>query len=204
MSKSIFCSSAVSGNVASRMTLKPLLTAARCLTLARSHDLVARPKNTLAILFRALTLATRSQAGLSTESASTAKPPNLETTSTQTRFLMQLLEKLVSQYRALVEIEVLKDTITNTAKSAPKNPLVERLNEYPSYGADLTNLVSYPPRLEPIPVKPIFLDVAWNYIDYPGRKRKYDDIKANGTIDNATKTNERKESRRGWFGFGRS
>ena len=175
----------------------------RCLNIARSHDLMARPKNALAILFRALTLSMRSQSGVSTESASTAKPPNLEVASTQTEFLVQLLKTLISQYRALVEIEGLKDTSTSITKSAHKVPLVEHLNEYPPYGADLKNLVSYPPELKPIPVKPIFLDVAWNYIDYPGRERNYNDTKVNGSIDDLTKT-DKKEIRRGWFGFGRS
>jgi len=66
---------------------------------------------------------------------------------------------------------------------------------------DLKKLVEWPPRLRPVPVKPLFLDVAWNYIDYPGTK--------SGGAENAEKTIEDKsdgkgkEARKGWFGFGR-
>jgi signal recognition particle subunit SRP68 len=28
----------------------------------------------------------------------------------------------------------------------------------------MTNLVGYPPKLEPVPVKPFFFDIAYNYI----------------------------------------
>jgi signal recognition particle subunit SRP68 len=50
-------------------------------------------------------------------------------------------------------------------------------------------------------VKPLFLDVAWNYIEYPGMQ--------GGRVEGATKTAEEKsdgkgkEGRKGWFGFGR-
>ena len=71
-------------------------------------------------------------------------------------------------------------------------------------GADLTNLVTYPPKVEPIPVKPLFLDVAWNYIEYPGRERNVAGNRANGLGDGtANDKEEKKEAKKGWFGFGR-
>lgn len=49
-------------------------------------------------------------------------------------------------------------------------PVVERLSEYPASGhVDLEKIVEWPPRLRVVPVKPLFLDTAWNYIEYPGR-----------------------------------
>lgn len=49
-------------------------------------------------------------------------------------------------------------------------PAVERLGEYPASGfVDLEKIVEWPPRLRVVPVKPLFLDTAWNYIEYPGR-----------------------------------
>lgn len=82
-------------------------------------------------------------------------------------------------------------------------PLVDNLDQYPPAGVDLTNLVNYPPKLQPIPVKPLFFDIAWNYIEYPGRKKE--------VVENGVKTStagegtaeEKKEARKGWFGFGR-
>ena len=71
-------------------------------------------------------------------------------------------------------------------------------------GADLSNLVIYPPQLRPIPVKPLFLDVAWNYIEYPGRTRKVEAMGVNGVTEKGPDVvEEKKEARRGWFGFGR-
>lgn len=83
--------------------------------------------------------------------------------------------------------------------------MVERLDEYPPHGANLHNLVTYPAQLQPVPVKPIFLDVAWNYIDYPGRGRRKDTagIKVNGSGNDGVKAEQKKETRKGWFGFGR-
>jgi signal recognition particle subunit SRP68 len=95
----------------------------------------------------------------------------MEVTAEQASSLQQLLAGLVTQYRALSDL----DKLNNDAAAAQKSkaggiaPLIERLDEYPAGGADLTNLVDYPPKVRPIPVKPIFLDLAWNYIDYPGQ-----------------------------------
>ena len=80
---------------------------------------------------------------------------------------------------------------------------MERLDEYPHGLVDLTNLVTYPPKVEPIPVKPLFLDVAFNYIDYPGRTRKAAGKAVNGAPEGAAGKDEKKEAKKGWFGFGR-
>ncbi|KAL8924845.1 MAG: hypothetical protein Q9172_002464, partial [Xanthocarpia lactea] len=80
--------------------------------------------------------------------------------------------------------------------------MIERLHEYPPEGVDLTNLVTYPPKLQPIPVKPIFLDVAWNYIDYPGRPKKGTATAKEGKAEEPiSKAEPKKEAKKGWFGF---
>ena len=112
----------------------------------------------------------------------------------------------MTQQRALVELHSLdfasaSATLNNIKQAAP---LIRRLDEYPKNGADLTNLVTYPPKVEPIPVKPLFLDLAWSHIDYPGRQRQSDVSRVNGAFDDAQgKVGEKKEARKGWFGFGR-
>lgn len=89
---------------------------------------------------------------------------------------------------------------------------MERLDEYPALGSggvDLLNLVTYPPRVEAVPVKPLFFDVAWNYIEYPGRTRSGDRGGGSGVVNGVGvgaaggdgRTEEKKESRKGWFGF---
>lgn len=83
-------------------------------------------------------------------------------------------------------------------------PLIERMDEYPSGEVDLENLVTYPSRIEPVPVKPLFLDVAWNYIDYPQHGNKAATAAAAASPDAANPpATEKKEAKRGWFGFGR-
>ena len=98
----------------------------------------------------------------------------------------------MAQYRGLVTLENI-----SSSKSTSMRPAIERLHEYNPDGLDLGNLVPYPPQMQPIPVKPLFLDVAWNYIDYP---------RESGAVqeDQVDKDSEEKKGgRRGWFGFGR-
>ena len=173
--------------------------ALRCLAIARSHALLSQTKNALALLSRALDLSNQASPHASSSQSADAAPLNLHVTPAQCSDLHSLLQSLVSQHRALVELHDLQSA------SAKKNinpvpPLVERLDEYPSDGVDLTNLVTYPPKVEPIPVKPILLDVAFNYIEYPGRNRKVKDTGVNGVTEDAKGGEEKK---RGWFGFGR-
>lgn len=90
-------------------------------------------------------------------------------------------------------------------------PAVQNLNAYPTPGlqVDLTNLVSYPPKIQPVPVKPLFLDVAWNYIDYPGRGAPAVSApvasapEANGGAMDVDEPAPAQEKKKGWFGFGR-
>lgn len=57
-----------------------------------------------------------------------------------------------------------------TSKGGQGGMLLEKLDQYPE-GKDLDlkeGIVQWPPRVSPVPVKPVFLDVAWNFIEYPG------------------------------------
>ena len=177
--------------------------ALKCLAIARSHSLLSQTKNALALLSRALDLSSRAspQHGSSKKSsADDPQPPNLDISPTQTSNLHSLLTSLVAQHRALVELHNIHSTSSNKS-SNPIPPLIERLDEFPSNSVDLTKLVTYPPKVQPIPVKPIFLDVAFNYIDYPGRSRRVNDEKAVNGVAEGAKGGE--EKKRGWFGFGR-
>ncbi|MCJ1282160.1 hypothetical protein MMC26_001483 [Xylographa opegraphella] len=176
----------------------------RCLAIARSHNISGNSKNALALYARALDLSSNA-ASQADPDTTTEKPLNIEVTENHAKSLRHLLEGLVAQHRALVEIENLSADAAKLEKLKASGalPMIERLDEYPVNGADLSNLVSYPPRLRPMPIKPIFLDVAWTYIDYPGRAQKGQEA-ANGTPKVAVeKVDERKEGRKGWFGFGR-
>ncbi|CAG8514462.1 7591_t:CDS:10 [Ambispora gerdemannii] len=47
-------------------------------------------------------------------------------------------------------------------------PLIKRLYEYPTnISMNNPHLIDFPPEFTPIPAKPLFFDIASNYIDYP-------------------------------------
>lgn len=119
-------------------------------------------------------------------SASAEGPPRLDISRAQVSALETTLRGLVAQYRGLVTLE----QAGAESGSSQQRPLVERLHQFGA-STDLSNLVPYPPQMQPVPVKPLFLDVAWNYIDYPR------------STEQAAPAPEEKKSR-GWFGFGRS
>lgn len=76
-------------------------------------------------------------------------------------------------------------------------PAVERLGEYPASGfMDLEKIVEWPPRLRVVPVKPLFLDTAWNYIEYPGRGAASAPATKAATV--AGKAEEPAPKKKGW------
>lgn len=163
-------------------------------------------KNALALFARALNNLSKPSNSKYASDDRADEPLNMKVTQTQFNTLRQLLEGLVAQHRALVEIGNLTAEAATSGKSKAVGaiPMIERLDEYPENGADLSDLVIYPPRLRPIPVKPIFLDVASTYIEYAGRSKKGQE-KTNGAVEGQgkEKIQEKKEGRKGWFGFGR-
>lgn len=174
----------------------------RCLTISRSHALLANPRNALALLTRALEKCNKVHSHLSSAmDISDSSPPNISISPAQVQFLKDLLEGEVQRYRALVELANLTET-AHKSGGANTQPLIERLNEYPAKDVNLENLVPYPPKLEPVPVKPLFFDVAWNYIEYPGRE-------TNKAMENGVKeapgtsAEQIAQQKKGWFGFGR-
>lgn len=150
--------------------------------MGRSHSLLGKPTEALALFKQAFDLA---ESATSQSSASAEGPPQLDVSGPQVNALETTLRGMVAQYRGLVTLE----RFGAETGSSQQRPLVERLHQF-SQGTDLSNLVPYPPQMQPVPVKPLFLDVAWNYIDYPHAEQ-----------EQAPAPEEKKG--RGWFGFGR-
>ncbi|KAK5016928.1 signal recognition particle subunit srp68, partial [Cryomyces antarcticus] len=188
-----------------------------CLNIAYSHALLSNHQSALALLARALDLASSSLARSSRATAPSAPqhgPPTLAIYPSQISSLYHRLASLIARHRALAELHKFQQNsiIADAKNMTTSAPLVQRLHDYPAAGVDLKNLVVWPPKLEPVPVKPIFLDVAWNYIEYPGRATQ---IVANGDgraeaaegVEGKKEEEEEKpqpqEKKRGWFGFGR-
>ncbi|KAI0406861.1 Cupredoxin [Xylaria palmicola] len=172
--------------------------ALRCLSIARSHSLAHHSTNALALIKHAYDESLQSAAFFSKNGVSSSDSPilSIEIRETDTQFLHNLLKGELQRSRAIVEIDNLKDKAKSTS-SPVQIPLVDRLRDYPAEGVDLENMVDYPPRIQPIPVKPLFFDVAWNYIEYPGKPAA---VPAQ-LEEELTPASQPKK--KGWFGFGR-
>ena len=137
---------------------------------------------------------------------SPSAPPNFAISSSDATFLSQILNSELQRHRALVDISLLSKSTSDEKSAAHAAPLVESLDKYPLGGAvDLSRLVQYPPKIEVVPIKPLFFDVAWNYIGYPGRKVQPQVVEQVRT--QVVQEEERPTSSSGkksWFGFGRS
>ncbi|KAI1004938.1 hypothetical protein K3495_g3279 [Podosphaera aphanis] len=175
----------------------------KCFALARFHAILMSPKNTLALLARASEKCSTVHTFISSTMETTENyPPNITVTLAEVNYLKDLLDGEVKRYSALVETFNLNES-TDSNELNNQSPLIERLNLYPAGGVDLSNIVAYPPNLEPCPVKPLFLDVAWNFIKYPGREEvgpKSDSLSKNISLKESEQGGQAKKS---WFGFGR-
>ncbi|KAH6673765.1 signal recognition particle 68 kda protein-like protein [Halenospora varia] len=180
-------------------------SALKCLTIARSHALLSNPKNALALLSRASEKCNAAHKYLSSSmDTSNGTPPNISISPSEVQFLKDLLEGEVQRHRALVELSNLNGNPDQTQESVSTRPLVERLHEYPTKVVSLSNLVTYPPKLEPVPVKPLFFDAAWNYIEYPGREvEKVTENIPKAAAPASKGAEQTAQQKKGWFGFGR-
>ncbi|RMD41263.1 hypothetical protein DV735_g3876, partial [Chaetothyriales sp. CBS 134920] len=180
--------------------------ALKCLAIGRSHALKAETTSALALYNRTLGLAQTAQAALATTSTASGAP-KLEVSAAALTAAATHLEHLVTQYRALCNLESVATTATPSTGSEP--PLIQQLhlNRYNPH-VDLSNIVNYPIKLVPIPVKPLFFDIAWNYIQYPSQGGRDGESLANGhEVEGKGSPSVEKEdkpaAKRGWFGFGR-
>ena len=178
----------------------------RSLALARSYSIAGNAVNALALTKYANDKAQEALPVLSGgQSRSEYSARDIAVTKQDIESLSKLLSGELQRSRALVEVSKLQKSGKGSAKAAPL-PLVERLSEYPVDGVDLENIVVYPPKVDAIPVKPLFLDVAWNYITYPSKQAKPESRAqpAAASGKRSAGTEETKPpSKKGWFGFGR-
>jgi len=162
----------------------------------------------LALYSRALELSQQQAKGIVSASTATAgRPLKLDVTESDLSHLTQHLTSLVTQKRGLVELQNIQASISNSRKAekdlyTPR--LAERLqlNQYDD-STDLSNLVAFPAQLQPIPVKPLFFDLAWNYIQYPGQHMDGVSESADGNLEKEAQKASAQPTKKGWFGFGR-
>jgi len=134
-------------------------------------------------------------------------PPKLHLDASDYETLRSHLTTLASRMHARVELQSME---TNSALTAAKHlasdvPWIQRLHEFPAPGTkvDLANLVAFPPKIEPVPVKPLFLDVAFNYIEYPGRQAPALVQSTDPEVGGGDEGEAAPAQKKGWFGFGR-
>lgn len=181
----------------------------RCLNIAISHSMLSDALKALALLSRAGTLASQAVSSLPKSNRSSGLAPTLDIQPEQAKALQKQLQNQIIRHQAIANMHQIEQEVIASAKKTKifSPPVVERINDYPQPGLtiDLTNLVTYPPRIEPIPVKPLFFDVAFNYLDYPGRAKKAVEQKVAATATNGVPESPKpqEEKKRGWFGFGR-
>lgn len=163
-----------------------------CLAIGRSHSLQGNVENGLALFARANELTKALLAKQKGAATALEGPTKLDISAGQIQALVVTSEGLIAQHRGLASLNKLAEKKGDSAGF--QQPLIHRMDEYAADNLDLTNLVSFPPKMQPIPAKPIFLDVAWNYIQYPQEGKQQ-----------AAESQPTKETggRRGWFGFGR-
>ncbi|KAK5944258.1 signal recognition particle subunit srp68 [Knufia obscura] len=176
--------------------------ALKCLAVGHSYAVNGHISNALALFARAQKLSQQTIA--STSTAPTTM--RLDVTGSQLEYTRAHLASLTLQYRALADLE---NTTTTSDKDAAadayKAPLLERLhlNQYDDH-VTLERIVNYPPSLQPIPMQPLFFDLAWEYIQYPGTAQAPDGF-VPASVEQSGKDVKTEEApkKRGWFGFGR-
>ncbi|POS76162.1 signal recognition particle protein [Diaporthe helianthi] len=181
-------------------------TALKSLAIARAHTLVGKPANALALIQHAHDQNEAALPVLSEHSESEdIGLKTIDVIVSDAEFLQNLLKGELQRCRAVVQIANLRkeaDKGDAKAAKAAQPPLIDRLGQYPSKGVDPENIVPYPPKMEPIPIKPLFLDVAYNHVQYPKEKS----AKA-GSVESKTNAKsgepEKQPAKKGWFGFGR-
>ncbi|KAK7743204.1 signal recognition particle subunit srp68 [Cytospora paraplurivora] len=177
-------------------------TALKSLATSRAHTLIGNAANALALTNYASGQIEAALPVLSSHNESTTKSlKTIEVVRADAEFLQNVLKGELQRSRALVEISNLREVAGKGDSKAAPRPLIDRLGQYPSEGVDLEKIVTYPPKMQPIPVKPLFLDVAWNYVQYP---QHHAQAKASGSKAGAEVTETvQQPAKKGWFGFGR-
>ncbi|KAL6914049.1 hypothetical protein FSST1_011809 [Fusarium sambucinum] len=180
--------------------------ALKALAIARSHATAGNPADALALINHADGLVEESQSNVPASDGSPNKTPlSLSVSAEDVEYLQNLLNGELQRHRAIVHVDILRKKHELSVLETVKRPLIETQNHYPSGGANLDHIVEFPPKLATIPVKPIFLDVAWNYIDYAGKAPpKQASAPAKAEEHKADESSVPQQAKRGWFGFGRS
>ena len=157
--------------------IKPLIIANtnsihRCSTIAASHT-ATNTRNALALYNRALEYINKSLNSLPAPTSSAPARSHIQTLSIDSNEALALkatLEGSVTRYRALIQLQDYAAKTLNAKSPIAAPPVIDNLGRY-SEKVDFGRLVPLPPKVDAVPLKPIFFDVAWNFVAYPGEEK---------------------------------
>ncbi|KAF5285524.1 hypothetical protein FQR65_LT13222 [Abscondita terminalis] len=138
------------------------LRALRCYYLAKSHNALHRWTEALSCFDRSLNYAK--------EATQYKLPTDLS------EMLNVVIEEVPSELVYLQSQSVLEQqeeespTVVPSKSQMNKVPLIDRLEEFhenPQYLTKNPNIVTMPPAMEPVPAKPLFYDLALNFVNFP-------------------------------------
>lgn len=88
---------------------------------------------------------------------------------------LKALQSIIEAYKCKAHAQSIiceedEEVVSTTKKYKNKKPLADRLNEYSEDQQVLTknpNIFKLPPDMKPIPCKPLFFDLACNFVEFP-------------------------------------
>lgn len=95
-----------------------------------------------------------------------------------------VIAKVSAHAQAILAEEDPEATITSGKRNKNKKPLAERLDEYyedPQLISKNPNVFRMPPDMQPIPCKPLFFDLASNFVEFPSLEDKIGNEKKQGS-----------------------
>lgn len=142
----------------------------RCFYLAKSHAAVHRWSEAFGCYQRSLKYAN--------DAVQNKLSPELM------QMLKNVIEDVPSELAVMRSQAILEQhedesaTVLPTKVQKSKKPLIERLNEFHENSQYLTknpNVVPMPPAMEPVPAKPLFYDLALNFVGFPSLEDKIEE-----------------------------
>lgn len=173
----------------------------RCLAIARCYSQLSRPIEALGLILRAQNyVSTCTKQAHSRPASIDSGPPGPDIAEALIRQLHKFLLEMSKTLRGKVALQDIL-FVNSSAGERIEKDFIRHLDVFPAKDLNLNKLVDLHPKLEPVPIKPIFLDLAYNYVQYPGQAET-----ASNTISTSktlTEQQEDKESKKSWFGFRR-
>ncbi|KAG0207177.1 signal recognition particle subunit srp68 [Mortierella sp. GBA30] len=150
----------------------------RCFFTATAYSKLSRHIEAIALFDRAQSYATQIRSGLGRSADSESEPDSFNVSEKELQDIESKIRGRKCQVHAAWYLEngqeSIEDKLTSMSldeKTLDEPALIKRLDTYPTSLTSKANptvphLVDFPPTLQPIPAKPLFFDIAFNYMNY--------------------------------------